>query len=1261
MILFLTKLKRSLILLIFLFFHLSNQDEINFSNMNFPSLLTLLNQNVIMLACDGIHFFNPTLTIEDSSRKIIFDDKITQNADYQKTAMVQFSQIDDGYILILVKDKMYYFNSEGDLLDSKELSSYISSEYYYLIPYKKQDNYLHYIISYKNAEFNFTLSHFKYDITNNENEVIMQKKYNVSVQYNQNKNPSMFAGPSCMFMSPQSYDHDVLTCFYSTFYPTEIQSRSFDPDNNFEEIPEFFKAFFESTDSPCPNYVNAVTDDNKRKAFIILNTQCVFILNFDFQNFFYGKKNDNIDKYCSLDTSFYRNKLIYFSQTHEYVFISSLYGNPNVPINIYNEDFSLKEKGYFEAPGVYGINSFSSFWNGVNYSLIYDNNNADNPSITIGEVTNLRPGDNVETTTPTSTVPAMPSTSLTTESIKKNIKCKTENSESIMYNLCTECDNEQGYFSAEFLDNSFLHGFLECYNSDTKPNNFYFDNSEQKYKQCYETCKTCNEGGNEIINNCLECENNYIKKPDDPSTTNCVINCQYMYYYDSYGQYKCTNDNLCPEEAKIYIQPLNKCTEDCKKETDYRYKYGGRCLENCPEYTSPNDNNICIDQNLNSCTKTDNKIEEKQILDLNEIDINAKNYAEEFSYTTKHVSHFFNNLYSILIYKDLKCIEELSLDMPKADFDSCFNKVIQNLDPPTDDNIIIALIEKLNFKKKSTTVFSFYHPITGEKIDIGTICSDEQVTVKESVLYQLNNSKVDLESALFLVKQGIDIFNISHEFYNDICFIFDSPNGKDITLKDRMLTYYPNITLCDDGCINNGVNLTSMESLCECKVNNLINNDLLNDDLFGEAFGGIANLLSSSNILVLQCYKQVFVKKNIFKNVGSYIVFGITGVQIICSILFFSLDMVKIFKYIYNLTEVFIKYAKKKAKNKSFNINNSTESAPPKKDEKYKSKTKNKDIKNKSRNFKGFKILPYNYDSTKNKLGNQKDLSYLTKSSSKNVVTNSSFRKDTTNDIEVYNYKEIMNEFTHNTNTDKSQKNLVEDIDMKEYLKPEFDEMEYDDAIKYDNRTFCEYYWDRLKDKQIIINTFCNKENLKPITIKIILLLLNIELYFVVNGLFYSEEYISGLFYSNEEETFFSFLKRSIERLLYTTVVGVIVESLIEFIFLDENRIKRIFKREKDNFVHLKFEIFQIIRNIKKRFIIFIILCFIIALFSWYYANCFNNAYPGIKTEWVKSSIVIMVIMQILPIITGFIESILRTLSFKCKSETLFEIKKYFS
>jgi hypothetical protein len=440
-----------------------------------------------------------------------------------------------------------------------------------------------------------------------------------------------------------------------------------------------------------------------------------------------------------------------------------------------------------------------------------------------------------------------------------------------------------------------------------------------------------------------------------------------------------------------------------------------------------------------------------------------------------------------------------------------------------------------------------------------------------------------------------------------------------------------------------------MESTCECKFNNLINNDILNNQIFDETFGGITDFISSSNIFVLKCFKQVFIKENILKNVGSYIIIGITLVEIICSILFFSLSMIKVFRYIYKLTEIYKKYIKHKNKNSSKHVNKN-ENAPPKKEEKNKHKNKDKkvDFRIKSTNFK---IKPINLEYSKNVVNPQRS-----DSSRKVNEHHDLIKKDETNDIKDFNFETEMNEIFTNVNSENN-----EDIDIKEYLKPELDEMEYDDAIKYDNRTFCEFYWDRLKDKQIIINTFCNKENLRPITIKIILLLLNIELYFVVNGLFYSEEYISGLFHSNEKETFFSFLKRSIERLLYTTVVGVIIESIIEFIFLDENRIKRIFKREKDNFVHLKYEIFQFIRNIKKRFIVFIILCFIISFFSWYYANCFNNAYPGVKIEWVKSSIVIMIIMQILPIITGFIESILRTLSFKCKSETLFEMKKYFS
>ena len=450
--------------------------------------------------------------------------------------------------------------------------------------------------------------------------------------------------------------------------------------------------------------------------------------------------------------------------------------------------------------------------------------------------------------TPTTIITTLietPTTIITTiiqinENILEDKKCKTSTDESAHYNLCITCNIDEQYYPALFPENDFLHGFTECYNSTTKPINFYLDSSDNKYKPCYETCLTCNKGGNSENNNCLTCEINYIKKPDYPNSTNCVTECYYSYYYSAFGQYKCTNNSICPDEAHLYIKDLKKCTNDCKKESEYRYQYGGKCLIECPQETSPNDNNICLDNNTNSCSMSDSEIDLQQFLASEGVDINAKNYAKEFAYTTKHISHYYNSMYSILLYKDINCIDELKVTMPKVDFGNCYNKVQDNLEPPTEDNIIIAIIERENGQKKSTISYNFYHPVTGDKIDADTICKDEEIVIKESVMSQLNNTDVNLDSILYLTQQDINIFNLSDDFYTDICYHFDSPNGKDVPLQDRIKTYYPNITLCDSGCTSKGVNLTSMESICECKFNDLMNNELIEGNaLIQNTLGGV--------------------------------------------------------------------------------------------------------------------------------------------------------------------------------------------------------------------------------------------------------------------------------------------------------------------------------------------------------------------------------------------------------------------------------------
>ena len=445
-----------------------------------------------------------------------------------------------------------------------------------------------------------------------------------------------------------------------------------------------------------------------------------------------------------------------------------------------------------------------------------------------------------------------------------------------------------------------------------------------------------------------------------------------------------------------------------------------------------------------------------------------------------------------------------------------------------------------------------------------------------------------------------------------------------------------------------------MESMCECKFNDLLS--LGNNALVDNALGGITNLLS----MVLKCYQDILQVKYFIKNTGGYIFIAIALAEVVTTILFFAIDIIKIFQYLYGLTENFINslMKKKNSNNKieKYSTIEPMDNAPPKKidnvnfNEREKMKLKAK--------IRRFKIISLN-DMNKNTLSTQKSERNL-KKSFKSTKTQSSARKETHTEMEFFDFDEAINDISPNIKSDNRSKNINIDIDIEEYLKPDLDDMEYDDAIIFDKRSFCEFYWNRLKDKQLIISLF-NYEFLRPVTMKILLLLLNIDLYFVVNGLFYNEEYISNLFHSTEEETFFSFLERSLERLLYATIVGAIVEGIIGFIFIEEKKVKKLFIREKENIAKLKYEIFKLIKSIKKRFFIFIILSFILIIISWYYVNCFNNVYPGVKIEWIKSSIAIVIIVQLIPVITAFLEALLRQIGLKCKSEKIFELRKYFS
>ena len=238
---------------------------------------------------------------------------------------------------------------------------------------------------------------------------------------------------------------------------------------------------------------------------------------------------------------------------------------------------------------------------------------------------------------------------------------------------------------------------------------------------------------------------------------------------------------------------------------------------------------------------------------------------------------------------------------------------------------------------------------------------------------------------------------------------------------------------------------------------------------------------------------------------------------------------------------------------------------------------------------------------------------------------------------------------------------IYDKINIDAFLKPTFENMDYDDALEDDKRTFFQYFFEKTKINQKIINCFFISEFTKSRPIKILIFLLNINLYFLINGLFYSESYISEVFNSKKQEKMFSFFTRSIYRFTYCTVVGHIIGSIMQILTVDEIKIVNILQKKGKSPLDLRFEISLILKSIIIKNRILIITNYIIVIFSWYYISCFNNVYPNIKTEWIISSIFIIIIAQILIFIIVFLEACIRFISFKCKSEKLYKLSQLLS
>ena len=487
--------------------------------------------------------------------------------------------------------------------------------------------------------------------------------------------------------------------------------------------------------------------------------------------------------------------------------------------------------------------------------------------------------------------------------------------------------------------------------------------------------------------------------------------------------------------------------QKCADEFLYENKNSNECLKTCNYSQFLNDNcfiNHLTNENINIITQ-----EVKSIINHTYINQNINIIIKGE-----------NAIYQII--SSINMNENENKNISIIDFGEC--EAILKKIYDIDYLLILKIDTKLN-NYNTILNYEIYNPNTKEKLNL-SLCDDIKINIKTNYF----PSQESLNKIIKLNESGYDLYNINNSFYNELCSPFTTDNGTDILLSDRIIDYYENVSLCENGCNYKQYDYISKIVECECSIKKEIeiNETEVNKKSFLSSFIDPDNF---SNIKVLKCFKLVFSKIGQTNNKGSYIFLFIIFILIVLYIIFKC-------NQINNLMTIFKKIIKI-----GYYNNNNKKDSPIKKKEKKRNSVLifNQINKSKSNNLPKTNQTKKNYSSNSLLyMNNIKKNNYNLSSFNKNIIVKKSLKNTKNN-----------NKLLRKGNKIKEKK----EINYK-YNDEELNSLDYYNAIKYDKRSYFQYYYSLLTIKHLLFFTFFNNDDYNIFIIKLALFIFSFSLYF---------------------------------------------------------------------------------------------------------------------------------------------------------------------
>ena len=219
------------------------------------------------------------------------------------------------------------------------------------------------------------------------------------------------------------------------------------------------------------------------------------------------------------------------------------------------------------------------------------------------------------------------------------------------------------------------------------------------------------------------------------------------------------------------------------------------------------------------------------------------------------------------------------------------------------------------------------------------------------------------------------------------------------------------------------------------------------------------------------------------------------------------------------------------------------------------------------------------------------------------------------------------------------------------YNDNELNNLDFKDAIKHDTRGYWQYYFSLLKTKHIIIITM-NKRDYNILTIKIFLIFFNFSLGYAVNGLFFNDDTMHKIL---EDEGKFNLIYQ-LPQIIYSTVISMILENLLNFLALSEEHI--ILLKQEKVIKNIKKKGDELIKKLQMRFIGFYIIGFFVIIGLWYYIASFCAVYNKTQYHLIKDTLISTGTSFLTPIGINLLPGIMRIPALKARKEIFYNLSK---